>query len=234
MPKVIVVFVSGCFLLLSAVHVSAQTPAVTIDEAVPLYDSAGGRELLFVPADSTVTLLTVVGEWAEIRWQPSEESSEQLVGWVDAASIEVTGSSALNSAIRRNFIAKSQDCAWSKAGLGKVCVDTRDAVLDCRKSVIAEFWQRCEVNVGYALFAELNRPQDINVDVKCDINLEYKLADSFNWQQQENKKAQQHLIKAEQRIEHALTSRFNFSDFEQVTNVKIEKLDCEIDVRATD
>jgi hypothetical protein len=230
MSKVTRMFVVGCLLLLAISNVFAQTPAITIDKTITLYENANGKVLSVMPPNSALTLLAVEGEWAEVRWQPSGDPSKQLIGWLDSASIEVTGSSALNSAIRRNFIAKSQDCAWSRAGKGKVCVDTRDAILDCRKSATDEFWRRCEVSVSYALFAELKQPQNVNSNVKCDIDIEYKLADSFDWQKQEDKKTQLHSIEPNQHIEYALKSLFDFSDFEQVTNVKIEKLDCEIDV----
>ncbi len=230
MTKVVILLIVGWLLLFDLQDASAQTPAITVGEPITLYDTANGSLISTVPANSTLTLLSVVGEWVQVRWQPSEESSEQLVGWMNAHSIEVTGSSALNSSIKRNFIAKSQDCAWSREGKGKVCVDTRDAILDCRKSATDEFWQRCEVKVGYALFSELKQLQIVDVVVDCDIDIEYKLADSFDWQKQENKKVQEHSIEPEQRLEYGLTSQFNFSDFEQVTNVKIEKLDCEIDV----
>jgi hypothetical protein len=230
MSKITVILVLGWLLSFATYDAFAQTPAITIEESTTLYDSIEGKEISEVPPNSSLVLLSVEGKWAEVKWQSSGNLSEQLIGWLDADSVEVTGSSALNSAIRRNFIAKSQDCAWSRAGKGKVCVDTRDAILDCRKSPTDEFWRRCEVSVSYALFSELKQPQSVRSEVKCDIDIEYKLADSFNWQRQEDKKAQHHSIDPNQRIEYKLKSLFNFSDFEQVTNVKIEKLDCEIDV----
>ncbi|TDF37373.1 hypothetical protein EYS14_14580 [Alteromonadaceae bacterium M269] len=223
-----VVYLFPLFFILS---VSAQTPAISTDKPVEIRERANGNVVTSIPPHTVLTLMQVADGWAQVRWSVSGDNQQEQVGWLEAELIEITGSSSLSSSIKRNFIAKSQDCAWHRPGRGKVCVDTRDAILDCRKAATAEFWQRCEVKVSYDIFSELREAMDVEVGVECDIEIEYKLEDSFNWKKQENNQQDTHQVMANNRSEITLTSLFQFSEYEQVTNVKIENLDCEISTR---
>ncbi len=152
---------------------------------------------------------------------------------VAMAQPPIAGTSALETQIARDHRINTKDCVWHRDLRAKLCVHTREARLSCYKEKSKGPWAHCLATLSTDRFVQPRHEHErILSTLSCDMKLEYKTQDSFEWTVLgQNQQAILPIGKGETAF-YEFHFRFDFDAFEPVTHVKINKADCEIELSA--
>jgi len=172
--------------------------------------------LVFVCFDATAAAAFEVPENAHINilgndWECNRgyrRSGNECRPMTDA---EVKKQKELEQAIlkqiqeRRSRGVSGDDCETEYETGAEVCVEVTDVDLDCDESYMG------------------------NVEVKCEAEIEYTGRNTYGWSSESECRHESHSLYAHGSDSNTITLDFSFSAFEEVTNVKIDSVHCEIE-----
>lgn len=130
---------------------------------------------------------------------------------------------------RRSRGVSGDDCETEYKTGAEVCVEVNNADLDCDESYMGNYYDDCEVTVYYELNTDYKGGSYLDVEVRCEAEIEYTGRNTYGWSSESEYRDESHSLYAHGSDSNTITLNFSFSAFEEVTNVKIDSVHCEIE-----
>ncbi len=121
------------------------------------------------------------------------------------------------------------DCEWEYESEAEVCVTVTNVSLDCDKSYDGSYYSSCEVVVDYEVLTDYEGDGYLEVEVECTVDIQYKRRDYYSWSSDSDNDDENHSLYSNNSDSGDMSFDFSFSSYEEVTSVKIDSVECEID-----
>ena len=220
----LIIFVFTTFFSLS---VLATTIAQTTASSLNARSEPNGKVLFSLPKNSIVGVMRVQGSWAMIMHLPGNDPSKAKYGWVSSAYLKVVNPGN-RSSTSPSYGVSGDDCEYEYDSNAQVCVTATDADIDCRESYDGSYYRSCEIEVEYDLSTDYEGDDYLDVDVECEVEIEYKKRDSYSWSTDSDSESDSHSLYSYGSESGDMDFDFSFSSYQEVINVKIESIECEI------
>ena len=120
------------------------------------------------------------------------------------------------------------NCEYEYDTGAEVCVTVTDASLDCRKSYDGSYYRSCEVEVDYDVSTNYNGNDYLDTQIECGVDIKYKGRNTYSWKSDSSNDDESHSLYQYGSESGDMNIDFSFSSYKEVTNVKLDSVDCEI------
>ncbi len=186
---------------------TAKSLNVRVEPAGGIVDSLSFGTVVFI-SDSKEKWLRVV----------YVKSGETKSGWISSQYVRLVKGGAGTS-----------DCETEYRSGAEVCLESVDASLECRKSLLGDEYQGCEVALEYELSTDYKGTSGLNVDVSCESQINYKGRNTYFRQSGSDYSSENHTLYAHSSERGSAYHSFSFGVFAEVYEVKLEDASCRID-----
>ena len=140
-----------------------------------------------------------------------------MVGWISLSYLRIMSGAA------------GDDCKTEYKTNAEVCVEVSDTSLDCRKDYSGEYYRSCEVTVEYDVTTDYSGGSYLDADIECQADIRYSGLGTYSWRSDSSTQDENHSLYAHGSDSESLTFDFSFSSFNEVTQIKIDSVTCEVD-----
>ena len=130
---------------------------------------------------------------------------------------------------RRSRGVSGDDCETEYKTGAEVCVEVTNVDLDCDESLMGNYYDDCEVKVHYELDTDYKGGSYLDVEVRCEAEIEYTGRNTYGWSSESEYRNESHSLYAHGSNFNTITFDFSFSAFEEVMKVRIDSVHCEIE-----
>ena len=121
------------------------------------------------------------------------------------------------------------DCQTEYKTNAKSCVKITNKDLDCSEDFYDNSYRGCDVTLKYDVNTDYSGGTSLNVDLQCQVNIEYQERDSYLTRSDSKTSDDSHTLFAWNHDRGEMTFSFAFGSYEEVTNVEIDSAKCEIE-----
>ena len=210
----------SCILLAASLACSWQAYALVMGMTtadVKVRSAPNGEQVDSLEASTPVGVLNVLAGWAKVIYLSPPGSQNTKVGWVSLSYLRIISGAA------------GDDCETEYKTNAKVCVEVSDASLDCRKDYSGEYYRSCEVTVEYEVTTDYSGGSYLDADIECQADIRYSGRGTYSWRSDTSTQDEDHSLYSHGSDSESLTFDFPFSSFNEVTQVKIDSVACEVD-----
>lgn len=218
------------FILLTILSSSALavTIAKTTASSLNVRSEPNGKILFSLPQNSTVGVMRIEGSRAMIMYLPENDPSRAKYGWVSSTYLKIVNA-GIGSSRTRSYGVSGDNCEHEYDSGAQVCVTANDADIDCRESYDGTYYRSCEIEVEYDLSTDYEGDDYLDVSVECDVEIKYKKRDAYSWSYDSGSESESHSLYSYGSESGGMDFDFTFSSYNEVINVKIESIECEVD-----
>ena len=166
---------------------------------------------------TAVGVLDVSADWVKVMYLSPPGSRNTKVGWITLSYLRITSG------------AGGDDCETEYKTNAEVCVEVSDARLDCRKDYSGEYYRSCEVTVEYEVTTDYSGGSYLDADIECQVDIRYSGRGTYSWRSDSSTQDANHSLYTHGSDSESLTFDFSFSSFNEVTQVKLDSVTCEVD-----
>ena len=213
-----------CFLLLVAYFFAPpQSLALVMGVTtapVSVRASPNGDAIDSLNTGAIVGVLKVAGEWVQVMYLPSPGTKDVKTGWVGLRYIRITS---------KGHSTRDVVCETEYKTGAEVCVTVTDTELHCQKDYIGEYYRGCEVKVEYELRNNYSGGAYLDVAVECKVEIRYTGPAIYSWRSDSSSQDESHSLYAHGSESDSFPFDFSFSSYNEVTQVKVDSANCEIE-----
>lgn len=197
------------FFMVAMSQCFALTDAVVTGDNLNVRKSPGGEVVDKLKRDTSVKIVRDTNGWAQVVYLKNN-SEDTSFGWVSSKFLDL------------QFVAQSTHCTHTDSG-DESCISMMAPELQCQKTAGELGYSECSVKIRY----EVKETAQIEADrhVLCSAALASKHVSTDQWTMLVDESAQ-NLERGKSRRVVLLT--FDFGDETAVTDIRIEKSQCEI------
>ena len=184
---------------------------------VKVRSAPNGEQVDSLKAGTSVGVLDMSSGWVKIVYLSPPGSQNTKVGWISLSYLRVTSG------------AGDDDCETEYKTNAEVCVEVSDASIDCRKDYSGEYYRSCEVIVEYEVTTNYSGGAYLDADIECQVDIRDSGRGTYSWRSDSSTQDENHSLYAHGSDSESLTFDFSFSSFDEVTQVKIDSVTCEVD-----
>lgn len=192
----------------------ALTILSTTTDSLNVRNSPGGKIIDKLPMHSMVGLIIVKGTWAKVMYSKKVNSNNFKQGWVSVKYLKIK---------KRD----NEDCDTDFNTNAEACVVVKSTDIDCSKSYEGNYYSECNVEVDYEVNTTYKGNDYIDIDVTCEVNIDYKKADGYSSSESEDEKYSHSLI-ADDYERKTMDFDFDFSYYEKPISVQLDSVECKI------
>ena len=121
------------------------------------------------------------------------------------------------------------DCEREYKTNAEVCVKITRSGLDCNEGYGDDYYEDCDVMVGYRLQTDYQGGTYIGAEVECEVEIEYKGRQTYLTLSDSDSRDESHSLYAYGSDSETVDFNFSFSSYQEITSVQISNASCEID-----
>jgi hypothetical protein len=130
---------------------------------------------------------------------------------------------------RKALGVSGDDCETEYKTNAEVCVEITGGDLDCNESYGDKYYSDCDVTLNYEIQTNYEGGSYLDVDVECRVGIEYNGRQIYTTQTDSGHQDESHILYAYGSESETMSFNFSFGTYEEITNVKINSAECEIE-----
>lgn len=184
---------------------------------VKVRSAPSGEQVDSLKASTPVGVLEVSAGWARVIYLSRPSSQNTKVGWISLSYLRIISGPAGDA------------CKTEYKTNAEVCVEVSDTSLDCRKDYSGEYYRSCKVTVEYDVTTDYSGGSYLDADIECQVDIRYSGPGTYSWRSDSSTQDENHSLYAHGSDSESLTFDFSFSSFNEITQIKIDSVTCEVD-----
>ena len=119
------------------------------------------------------------------------------------------------------------DCRTEYDTESRFCISATDASLDCQESYGRSHYQSCEVEIEYEIRTDFEGEDSFSISIECEAEVGYR-SDGSHWSSDSEDESESHMFYSSYAISGEVDVDFSFSSYQEITQVRLDSVECEI------